>query len=73
MSSLFLSQAEVDRLCFPLTRADAQRRFIARLLGLPDVPHRPDGRPIVGREILERRLGGQKPKDKAPAPFNWSS
>ena len=72
MSSLFLTQAEVDDLCFPRTRADAQRRFIAQLLGLTDVPHRPNGRPIVGREILGRRLSGQKTNEKAPTPFNWS-
>lgn len=62
-ASLFLSQAEIDDLCHPLTQASAQVRFL-RASGLT-VTVKPNGRPAVVRSHAESVLSGQR---QAPAP-----
>lgn len=67
----FLSAAEVDELCAPLKQRHAQIRHLCVLLGVKELPRRPDGLPLVGRRLIEERLntGGEY---TAPTGFNWS-
>lgn len=58
---LFISQAEIDELCHPLTQPAAQVRFL-RASGLT-VTIKPNGRPAVVRSHAESVLSG-----RAPAP-----
>ena len=67
----FLSAAEVDALCAPLTQRHAQMRRICTLLNVTSLPRRPDGLPLVGRKMVEERLN-QTGAYQAPAQFNWS-
>lgn len=69
--SPFLSSDEVDELCAPLIQRHAQTRRLCQLLGVDDLPRRPDGMPIVGRKMIEDRLNTAGPY-QAPAGFNWS-
>lgn len=55
---LFLSQAEIDDLCRPLTQPSAQVRFL-RASGLT-VTVKPNGRPAVVRSHVEAVLSGQR-------------
>lgn len=71
MASLMLTPAEVNELCEPLTTPAAQRRHIARLFGLKEVPHRPDGRPLVRRTLLEK-LYSESGDTKPAGKINWS-
>lgn len=60
MSSLpFLSQAEIDQICEPLTQPGAQRRYLAKTLKL-QVHEKPNGRPLVARSEFERVLGAER-------------
>lgn len=69
VSPAFLSAAEIDELCAPVTQRHAQARHLCFLLGGKDLPRRPDGLPLVGRRLVESRLNG----DHTPAAgFNWS-
>lgn len=56
-ADLFLSQAEIDDLCHPLTQAAAQVRFL-RASGLT-VTVKPNGRPAVVRSHAESVLSGR--------------
>lgn len=67
----FLTAAEVDELCAPLTQRHAQNRRLCTLLGVESLPRRPDGLPLVGRRLIEERLNATG-SYKAPAGFNWS-
>ena len=71
MASLMLTPTEVDELCDPLTQPAAQRRHVARLFGLKEVPHRPDGRPLVRRTLLDALYRGSI-EAKPASKFNWS-
>lgn len=53
---LYLSQAEVDDLCTPLSQPAAQVRYL-RTLGLT-VHTKPNGRPVVIRSHAETVLAG---------------
>lgn len=67
----FLTAAEIDELCAPLTQRHAQNRSLCILLGVASLPRRPDGLPLVGRKLIEERLN--KTGDyHAPTGFNWS-
>ncbi|MFD1709713.1 hypothetical protein FVQ98_10525 [Ottowia sp. GY511] len=71
MSALpFLSEDEVDTLCKPLTQRAAQLRKLCSLLGVKELPRRPDGFPLVGRKMAEAKLNHDKPIQ--PGQFNWS-
>lgn len=59
MTDLFLTRAEVDELCHPLTQPAAQVRFL-RTSGLT-VTVKPNGRPAVVRSHAEAVLSGQGP------------
>lgn len=52
-ASSILSDEEVYALTKPVTQGCAQARHLSELLGCP-VKRRPDGRPIVTRQMLER-------------------
>lgn len=80
-TDLFLSQAEIDDLCHPLTQPAAQVRFL-RASGLA-VTVKPNGRPAVVRSHAEVVLSGRtlagptdpsdqvgKPEAQAPARLN---
>lgn len=67
----FLSAAEIDELCYPLTQRRAQLRRMCMLLGVKELPRRPDGLPLVGRKLAEERLNATGDY-RAPAGFNWS-
>ena len=67
----FLSAEEVDDLCAPLKQRHAQMRHLCVLLGVKELPRRPDGLPLVGRRMVEERLNG-KAEYVAPSGFNWS-
>lgn len=69
-ASPFLSADEIDELCAPLTQRHAQARHLCMLLGVSELPRRPDGLPIVGRKMLEAKLNGDD--HSAAAGFNWS-
>lgn len=58
-ATLFLSQAEIDDLCHPLTQPSAQVRFL-RASGLT-VTVKPNKRPAVVRAHAESVLSGQRP------------
>jgi hypothetical protein len=71
ITTSFLSSQEVDELCAPLKQRHAQTKRLCALLGLKELPRRPDGLPLVGRKLIEERLnaaGGYV----SPAGFNWS-
>ena len=48
----YLSDAEIDEICEPLTQPHAQIRYL-RSLGVP-VTRKPSGRPLVGRAAFDR-------------------
>ena len=58
----YLTGPEVDDLCKPLTQRKAQLRRLCTMLGIKDpslVPRRPDGLPIIGRQLVEEKLNGK--------------
>lgn len=63
-ADLFLSQAEIDGLCHPLTQPAAQVRFL-RASGLA-VTVKPNGRPAVVRSHAEAVLSGQRQSPQVP-------
>lgn len=70
-ADLFLSQAEIDDLCHPLTQPAAQVRFL-RVSGLT-VTVKPNGRPAVVRSHAEAVLSGRpvaaaEPSQQAEKP-----
>lgn len=67
----FLTAAEIDELCAPLTQRHAQMRHLCMLLAVDHLPRRPDGLPLVGRKLIEERLN-RTGDYKAPTGFNWS-
>lgn len=69
----YLTGAEVDELCKPLTQRSAQLRRLCTMLGINDpakVLRRPDGLPIIGRHLLEETINGGPAK--AGGAINWS-
>jgi hypothetical protein len=68
----FLTSHEVDELCAPLKQRHAQMRHLCALLGVRELPRRPDGLPLVGRRMVEERLNGGN-EHAAPRGFNWSN
>lgn len=71
IASPFLSANEINELCAPLKQRHAQARHLCVLLGLKNLPRRPDGLPLVGRKLIEERLNTAGDY-AAPAGFNWS-
>lgn len=67
----FLTAGEIDELCAPLKQRSAQTRRLCMLLGVEELPRRPDGLPIVGRRLAEERLNSAGQYTPA-AGFNWS-
>lgn len=67
----FLTAAEIDELCAPLTQRHAQMRHLCMLLDVDSLPRRPDGLPLVGRKLFEERIN-KTGSYAAPAGFNWS-
>lgn len=67
----FLSAEEIDELCAPLKQRHAQAKHLCFLLGVKDLPRRPDGLPLVGRRLVEERLNATG-EYAAPTGFNWS-
>lgn len=67
----FLTGAEIDELCAPLTQRHAQMRHLRALLGVATLPRRPDGMPLVGRKLVEERLNNTG-KPPADVGFKWS-
>jgi hypothetical protein len=61
----FLTEVELAELTKPLVRPSARRRYLDRL-GVP-YTIRPDGQPVVGREVIARRLGGGAAAANEPA------
>ncbi len=55
----YLSDAEIDEICEPLTQPHAQIRYL-RTLGVP-VSRKPGGRPLVGRAAFDRVMAGSPP------------
>lgn len=70
-STPFLSAEEVDDLCAPLKQRHAQMRHLCILLGVRELPRRPDGLPLVGRRMVEERLNGGGDYNPSSG-FNWS-
>ncbi|MBO1013456.1 DUF4224 domain-containing protein [Achromobacter sp. SD115] len=65
----YLSDAEIDEICEPLTQPHAQIRYLQRL-GVP-VSRKPGGRPLVGRAAFDRVMAGSPPEaanDAHPPP-----
>jgi len=52
----YLTDAEIDEICEPLTQPHAQIRYL-RSLGVP-VTRKPSGRPLVGRAAFDRVMAG---------------
>jgi hypothetical protein len=67
----YLTAAEIDDLCEPLTQRHAQTRHLCQLLRVDSLPRRPDGLPLVGRKLAEERLNSTG-EYIASAGFNWS-
>lgn len=63
-----LSEAEIYQLTAPIRQRAAQARKLSELLGC-EVKRRPDGLPIVTRQMLERLQPKQAQND---AGINWS-
>lgn len=63
-----LSPDEIYQLTAPIKQPAAQARKLSELLGCP-VKRRPDGRPIVTRQMLERLQTKDAQND---AGINWS-
>jgi hypothetical protein len=63
-----LTPEEVFQLTAPIKQPAAQARKLSALLGCP-VRRRPDGRPIVTRQMLERLQTKEAQND---AGINWS-
>ncbi|MFV0601849.1 MAG: hypothetical protein ACK5NE_08535 [Brachymonas sp.] len=73
MSALpYLTDMEIDDLCRPLRRNDAKTRKLCAILGVKELPRRPDGSPIVGRKLFEDRISGQQSAANDDGGFNWS-
>ncbi|KAF1019670.1 MAG: hypothetical protein GAK30_02986 [Paracidovorax wautersii] len=72
VASPFLTEAEIDQLTSPVKQHAAQARRLCALLGVKDLPRRPDGLPIVGRALAEERLNQVGSKRPASNAFNWS-
>lgn len=65
----FLGEDELAQLTHPTRQAHAQRRFLDRI-GVPYIV-RPDGRPLVSRDLLRERLSqaqGHTPQANATTP-----
>ncbi|WP_454703412.1 DUF4224 domain-containing protein [Achromobacter pestifer] len=64
----YLSDAEINEICEPLTQPHAQIRYL-RTLGVP-VSRKPGGRPLVGRAAFDRVMAGAAPEaaNEAHAP-----
>lgn len=62
-----LTEAEIYQLTAPIKQKAAQARRLSELLGCP-VKRRPDGLPIVTRQMLERL----DTKAQNDAGINWS-
>lgn len=71
IATSFLSSQEVDELCAPLKQRHAQARRLCALLGVKELPRRPDGLPLVGRRLIEERLNATAEIASAGG-FNWS-
>lgn len=56
----YLSDAEIDEICEPLTQPHAQIRYL-RSLGVP-VTRKPSGRALVGRAAFDRVMAGSPPE-----------
>lgn len=65
---MILSEAEIDAMCKPLTQRAAQARHLSALLGC-QIKRRPDGLPVVTREMLGRLNSKGTAQD---AGINWS-
>lgn len=63
-----LSEQEIYQLTAPIKQRAAQARKLAELLGC-EVKRRPDGLPIVTRQMLERLERTEAQND---AGINWS-
>lgn len=63
-----LTEAEVYQLTAPIKQPAAQARKLSELLGC-EVRRRPDGRPIVTRQMLSRLERREAQND---AGINWS-
>jgi len=70
-ATAFLSAGEIDELCAPLRQRHAQARRLCALLGVKELPRRPDGLPLIGRKLIEERLNAAG-NYVSPAGFNWS-
>lgn len=70
LSPPYLTESEIDELCFPLVRRSAQLRHLCMLLRVDTLPQRPDGLPLVGRKMIEGRLNGDD--TAGAAGFNWT-
>jgi hypothetical protein len=67
MTTPFLEDSEIDRICAPLTQNAAKVRYL-RSMGLPVIKRR-NGRPEVSREVYEAMQRGiQSTQDGQPAP-----
>jgi hypothetical protein len=64
-----LSEAEIRELTKPRTQGAAQARHLARLLGC-QVKRRPDGLPIITRQMLSRL--NSEAKAQNDAGITWS-
>lgn len=64
----YLSDAEINEICDPLTQPHAQIRYL-RSLGVP-ATRKPSGRPLVGRAAFDRVMAGAAPEaaNEAHAP-----
>lgn len=56
----YLTDAEIDEICEPLTQPHAQIRYL-RSIGVP-VSRKPGGRPLVGRAAFDRVMAGASPE-----------
>ncbi|MCY1507890.1 hypothetical protein D9M68_421800 [compost metagenome] len=56
----YLSDAEIDEICAPLTQPHAQIRYL-RSLGVL-VSRKPGGRALVGRAAFDRAMAGSPPE-----------
>lgn len=70
--SIVLTESEIDQLTKPRRQRAAQKRVLERMLGCK-LARRPDGLPIVTRDMLARLNGDRSEAANSGNGLNWGT
>lgn len=70
--SIVLTETEIDQLTKPKKQRAAQKRVLERMLGC-ELARRPDGLPIVTRDMLARLNGERREAANSGNGLNWGT